>query len=125
MKSHCLPCCRGCRFYHGANGLVCAVHPYGSSSDTCVDFNPKVEDKNQIGLNKKHPTIADLQDLIMWLFIYMLFFTYSIGLIVWLGKASSDIQTPKSVTPVSRNLSYHPIKTQSHSSFNLLDQFKN
>lgn len=34
--------CKHCRFYHGANKLVCAVHPDGPVSDPCGDFAPVV-----------------------------------------------------------------------------------
>ncbi|MDJ0680826.1 MAG: hypothetical protein QNJ18_13285 [Xenococcaceae cyanobacterium MO_167.B52] len=36
------PACIGCRHYHGksynGNLLVCAMHPYGSENNTCVDW---------------------------------------------------------------------------------------
>jgi hypothetical protein len=36
------PACVGCRHYHGqmygGNVLVCAMHPYGSETETCPDW---------------------------------------------------------------------------------------
>lgn len=33
--------CKGCRFYHGRNNLICAVHPSGIETDTCNDWESK------------------------------------------------------------------------------------
>lgn len=33
--------CVNCKFYHGKNGIVCAVHPGGTESDSCADFDRK------------------------------------------------------------------------------------
>lgn len=41
MNSTPLPCCKHCRFYHGADRLVCAVHPEGPDSDHCLDFESR------------------------------------------------------------------------------------
>lgn len=30
--------CSGCKYYYGDRGIVCAVHPTGVESDTCLDF---------------------------------------------------------------------------------------
>lgn len=30
--------CSGCKYYYGNRGIVCAVHPGGVESDTCLDF---------------------------------------------------------------------------------------
>lgn len=30
--------CQACRFWHGKNGIVCAVHPLGYQGDSCLDF---------------------------------------------------------------------------------------
>lgn len=41
MNSTPLPCCKHCRFYHGADRLVCAVHPDGPDSERCLDFEAR------------------------------------------------------------------------------------
>ena len=30
--------CRNCRYYHGRDEIVCALHPYGPSSENCFDY---------------------------------------------------------------------------------------
>lgn len=30
--------CNGCGYFHGSNGIVCAVHPKGPTSESCVDW---------------------------------------------------------------------------------------
>lgn len=32
--------CSRCRFYHGASGIVCALHPSGPVEDPCGDWMP-------------------------------------------------------------------------------------
>lgn len=33
--------CGNCKFYHGKNRIVCAVHPEGYEGDFCADFDEK------------------------------------------------------------------------------------
>lgn len=33
--------CQSCRFWHGKNNVVCAVHPSGYEGDFCTDFEEK------------------------------------------------------------------------------------
>jgi|GEM_PF-3864735 len=40
MQSNCPSYCQLCCFYHGADGIVCAIYPYGPVSETCSDFDP-------------------------------------------------------------------------------------
>jgi hypothetical protein len=35
-----LPQCDRCHFYARSNQLVCAIHPYGVTGDSCLDFRP-------------------------------------------------------------------------------------
>lgn len=34
--------CRGCKYFHGRSGVVCAVHPEGCVDNRCGDFEGKV-----------------------------------------------------------------------------------
>ncbi len=36
--------CHSCRFHHGKNGVVCAVHPNGPDGDTCGDWESVPEE---------------------------------------------------------------------------------
>jgi hypothetical protein len=38
MKPQCPPRCQGCRYYHGADKMVCAVHPFGPEHNNCNDY---------------------------------------------------------------------------------------
>jgi hypothetical protein len=33
--------CETCKFYHGLNDVVCAVHPYGAKEENCCDWQQK------------------------------------------------------------------------------------
>jgi len=41
MKITPAPYCKRCRFYHGADRVVCSVHPYGPGIEACSDYQPK------------------------------------------------------------------------------------
>jgi hypothetical protein len=41
MKHTSVSFCKRCRFYYGADDIVCAIHPYGPGGNTCIDFQPR------------------------------------------------------------------------------------
>jgi hypothetical protein len=39
--------CSSCKYFHGANDLVCAVHPtYEGDREQCIDYEPAITQTN-------------------------------------------------------------------------------
>jgi len=66
------PYCERCRFYHGANRVVCGLHPYGPESDHCSDFDQKATEPKQPQPSRRGWDIPQLHEWKNWQKIAML-----------------------------------------------------
>lgn len=88
--------CRRCRFYHGQDELVCAVHPYGPVKDTCSDFVPKLSS----------PSFRNWHVWIKMLIISLLLFFVGYSFALWrMRNYQPNIPTHKAELLVDRNAS--------------------
>jgi len=73
--------CKRCQFYHGANQVVCGLHPYGPDSKTCSDYVPKAKGLEQCQIIRDC-SIRQFHDwkwqkiMILWLIMGILGFGY-------------------------------------------------
>lgn len=99
--------CRGCRFYHGRDNVVCGVHPYGKESSSCLDFVPQVDGLNPVTSTKNRidhePVYSNDPSAFTRLFsLILLVFVGGVGLIVALGKTSTLFENLKIDVPAGR-----------------------
>lgn len=83
-----VPYCQQCKFYHGANRVVCGPHPYGPDSKTCSDYMPKVsrlnQDKtNRNGWSRKHYPDWEFWRAFLVMVLGMLIGTLSSCFVAW------------------------------------------
>jgi len=72
MNNTPIPDCKRCHFYHGANRVVCALHPYGPDSETCSDYVPKTRGLNQSQTSRDRWSIHQFYNWKVWREILML-----------------------------------------------------
>lgn len=60
------PYCKLCHFYHGANGVVCGLHPDGPDSETCRDYTPNASDRIQGQISRDAWNIRSSHDYKAW-----------------------------------------------------------
>lgn len=84
--------CKYCRFYHGVNNIVCAIHPYGPDSKVCSDFVPE---SNELAESSRSSwSISQFDNRKGWqklLLAGLLAFGVANGFVVWL---TSDFPQP-------------------------------
>ncbi len=66
------PYCKHCQFYHGANSVVCGLHPYGPDSETCSDYVSKVSSLNQGKISRDSWSIRQFHNWKGWQKLLML-----------------------------------------------------
>jgi len=66
MKITPAPYCKRCRFYHGANKVVCGLHPYGPDTETCRDFDSKANGLGKGPANRYVYNARQYQDAKYW-----------------------------------------------------------
>jgi len=102
MKINPAPYCQRCQFYHGANQVVCGLHPYGPGSETCSDYAPKACGLNQSQTSRDRRNSRQSHDWKVWqqlLMLGMLAAIFGSGcLIGWLTTHYSIAPTTKTTT---------------------------
>jgi len=108
MNNTPIPDCKRCHFYHGDNGVVCALHPYGPDSETCSDYVPKTRGLNQSQTIRDRWSIHQFYNWKVWreiLMLWMLVGIFGTGCVLgWLTTypTASTIKTTNNIRWVVR-----------------------
>jgi len=60
------PYCKRCRFYHGADKVVCGLHPYGPDSEVCSDYDSRTIGPDKGPANRYIYNTRQYQDAKYW-----------------------------------------------------------